>query len=181
MSVTRICAPLIVRSVVDVCLRSVSVDLSMTCGSRVVISTIWFLEVAPPYLFGSFASAASFSILPLPPLPRQQAASRGARWWFFASDCVGELHTHGSTLFPSPRRVHSIWFVRFASSHNFSCIHVLTVNFGQPSHEFTFGVGINFISYLLLVTPLIWQVRSCMSVLEFNVYTKFSIKCETSG
>jgi hypothetical protein len=32
---------------------------------------------------------------------------------------------------------------------------LLTVNFCQPSHEFTFGVGINLISYPLVLTPLI--------------------------
>jgi hypothetical protein len=32
---------------------------------------------------------------------------------------------------------------------------VLTVNFRQPSHEFVFGVGMNFISYpLVLPLPL---------------------------
>jgi hypothetical protein len=31
---------------------------------------------------------------------------------------------------------------------------MLTVNFRQPSHEFTFGVGMNFISYPL-VLPLL--------------------------
>jgi hypothetical protein len=47
---------------------------------------------------------------------------------------------------------------------------MLTVNFRQPSHEFIFGVGMNFISYPLVLTPLVQQVRLCMSVLEFNVY-----------
>jgi hypothetical protein len=32
---------------------------------------------------------------------------------------------------------------------------VLTVKFRQPSHEFTFGVGMSFISYPLVLTPLI--------------------------
>jgi hypothetical protein len=32
---------------------------------------------------------------------------------------------------------------------------MLTVNFRQPSHEFTFGVGMNFISYPLVPTPLV--------------------------
>jgi hypothetical protein len=50
---------------------------------------------------------------------------------------------------------------------------MLTVNFLQPSHEFTFGVGINFISYPLVLTPLVLQVRLCMSVLEFSVYAGF--------
>jgi hypothetical protein len=44
------------------------------------------------------------------------------------------------------------------------------VNFCQPSHEFTFGVGINLIPYSLVLTPLIYQVRSCISCLEFIVY-----------
>jgi hypothetical protein len=29
---------------------------------------------------------------------------------------------------------------------------MLTVNFCKPSHEFTFGVGMTFISYLLALT-----------------------------
>jgi hypothetical protein len=29
----------------------------------------------------------------------------------------------------------------------------LIVNFRQPSHEFTFGVGMNFISYPLVLIP----------------------------
>jgi hypothetical protein len=32
---------------------------------------------------------------------------------------------------------------------------MLTVNFRQPSHEFTFNVGMNFISYPLVLTPLV--------------------------
>jgi hypothetical protein len=32
---------------------------------------------------------------------------------------------------------------------------LLMVNFHQPSHEFTFGVGINIISYPLVLIPLI--------------------------
>jgi hypothetical protein len=31
---------------------------------------------------------------------------------------------------------------------------MLTVNFRQPSHKFTFGVGMCFISYPLALTPL---------------------------
>jgi hypothetical protein len=30
---------------------------------------------------------------------------------------------------------------------------MLTVKFRQPSHEFTFGVGMTFISYPLVLTP----------------------------
>jgi hypothetical protein len=50
---------------------------------------------------------------------------------------------------------------------------VLTVKFRQPSHEFTFGVGMSFISYPLVLTPSVQQVRLCMSVLEFSVYAGF--------
>jgi hypothetical protein len=32
---------------------------------------------------------------------------------------------------------------------------LLTVKFRQPIHEFTFGVGMSFLSYPLLLTPLI--------------------------
>jgi hypothetical protein len=32
---------------------------------------------------------------------------------------------------------------------------MLTVKFRQPSHEFTFGVGMGFISYPLVLTPLV--------------------------
>jgi hypothetical protein len=34
---------------------------------------------------------------------------------------------------------------------------VLTVKFRQPSHEFTFGVGMNFISYPLVLTPVVFK------------------------
>jgi hypothetical protein len=32
---------------------------------------------------------------------------------------------------------------------------VLTVKFCQPSHEFTFSAGMSFISYPLVLTPLV--------------------------
>jgi hypothetical protein len=32
---------------------------------------------------------------------------------------------------------------------------MLTVKFRQPSHEFTFGVGMSFISYPLVLTHLV--------------------------
>jgi hypothetical protein len=50
---------------------------------------------------------------------------------------------------------------------------MLIVKFRQPSHEFTFGVDISFILYPLVLTPLVYQVHSCMSVLEFSVYAGF--------
>jgi hypothetical protein len=50
---------------------------------------------------------------------------------------------------------------------------MLMVKFRQPSHEFTVDVGMNFISYPLVLTPFVQQVRLCMSVLEFSVYVGF--------
>jgi hypothetical protein len=47
---------------------------------------------------------------------------------------------------------------------------LLTVKIRQPSHEFTFGVGMSFIPYPLVLTPVVQQVHVCMSVLEFDVY-----------
>jgi hypothetical protein len=32
---------------------------------------------------------------------------------------------------------------------------MLMVKFHQPNHEFTYGVGMNFISYPLILTPLV--------------------------
>jgi hypothetical protein len=45
------------------------------------------------------------------------------------------------------------------------------VNFHQPSHEFTFSVGIDLISKLMILTLMIYQVRTRMWFLEFIVYT----------
>jgi hypothetical protein len=50
---------------------------------------------------------------------------------------------------------------------------MLTMKIRQPSHEFTFGVGISFIPYPLVLTPVVKQVHLCMSVLEFSVYGGF--------
>jgi hypothetical protein len=36
-----------------------------------------------------------------------------------------------------------------------SCRRLLTVKIRQPSHEFTFGVGISFIPYPLVLTPVV--------------------------
>jgi hypothetical protein len=42
------------------------------------------------------------------------------------------------------------------------------VNFRQPSHEFTFGVGMNFISYPLVLTPL--DITSSFVHVGFGVW-----------
>jgi hypothetical protein len=50
---------------------------------------------------------------------------------------------------------------------------MLMVKIREPSHEFTFGVGISFIPYPLVLTTVVYQVHLCMSVLEFSVYAGF--------
>jgi hypothetical protein len=50
---------------------------------------------------------------------------------------------------------------------------LLTVNFRQPSHEFTFDVGIDLISKLTILTLRIYKVRTRMWFLEFTVYVGF--------
>jgi hypothetical protein len=47
---------------------------------------------------------------------------------------------------------------------------VLTVNFRQPSHEFTVNVDIDLISKLMILPLIIYQVRTHMWYLEFIVY-----------
>jgi hypothetical protein len=47
------------------------------------------------------------------------------------------------------------------------------VNFRQPSHEFTFDVGIDLISELTILTLIIYQVHTCMWFLEFIIYAVF--------
>jgi hypothetical protein len=40
-------------------------------------------------------------------------------------------------------------------SKTFGISSLLTVKIRQPSHEFTFGVGISFIPYPLVLTPVV--------------------------
>jgi hypothetical protein len=50
---------------------------------------------------------------------------------------------------------------------------MFTVNFRQPSHEFTFDVDIGLISKLMILTLMICHVRTRMWYLEFSVYAGF--------
>jgi hypothetical protein len=36
-----------------------------------------------------------------------------------------------------------------------SMVELLTVKIREPSHEFTFGVGMTFVSYQLVLTPVV--------------------------
>jgi hypothetical protein len=43
----------------------------------------------------------------------------------------------------------------FEDEKGLSMGEMLTVKFHQPSHEFTFGVGVTFVSNPLVLTPLV--------------------------
>jgi hypothetical protein len=45
--------------------------------------------------------------------------------------------------------------VRSRGGHEAEPTPVLTVKIRQPSHEFTFGVGMTFVSYSLVLTPVV--------------------------
>jgi hypothetical protein len=47
---------------------------------------------------------------------------------------------------------------------------MLMVNFRQPSHEFTFNVGIDLIFKLMILTLIMYQVHTLMWHLEFIDY-----------
>jgi hypothetical protein len=47
---------------------------------------------------------------------------------------------------------------------------LLTVNFRQPSHEFTFNVGIDLISKLMILTVMLCQVHLCMMILKSIIF-----------
>jgi hypothetical protein len=58
---------------------------------------------------------------------------------------------------------------------------MLTVKFRQPSHEFTFGVGMSFIPYPLVLPP--WYnkfVRACR-FWSLVFMQGFSVESKTSG
>jgi hypothetical protein len=51
---------------------------------------------------------------------------------------------------------HHLFAVRnLISTTNEESYHVLTLKFRQPRHVFTFGVGITFIPYPLVLNPLV--------------------------
>jgi hypothetical protein len=58
---------------------------------------------------------------------------------------------------------------------------LLTVKFSQPSHEFTFGVGMYFVSYPLVLTP--WYTKfTCACRFWSLVFMQgFSVESKTSG
>jgi hypothetical protein len=58
---------------------------------------------------------------------------------------------------------------------------LLMVKFRQPGHEFTFGVGINFISYPLVLTPWYNKFTCACRFWSLVFMQGFSIKSKTFG
>jgi hypothetical protein len=58
---------------------------------------------------------------------------------------------------------------------------MLTVKFRQPSHEFTFGVGMTFVSYPLVLPP--WYNKFIHACLFWSLVFMqgFSVESKTSG
>jgi hypothetical protein len=66
---------------------------------------------------------------------------------------MGTHVSHLSPLFNFTRGVSKCYLLSWmGDSQN---THVLTVKIRQPSHEFTFGVGMSFIPYPLVLTPVV--------------------------
>jgi hypothetical protein len=58
---------------------------------------------------------------------------------------------------------------------------MLTVKFRQPSHEYTFDVGMTFISYPLVLTPLCNKFVSACWFWSLVFMQGFSIESKISG
>jgi hypothetical protein len=58
---------------------------------------------------------------------------------------------------------------------------VLTVKFRQTSHEFTFGVGMDFISYPLVLTPWCNKFVCVCRFWSLVFMHVFSVESKTSG
>jgi hypothetical protein len=58
---------------------------------------------------------------------------------------------------------------------------MLTVKFRQPSHEFTFSVGITFLSYPLVLTPWYNKFVCACRFWSLMFMQGFSIERKTSG
>jgi hypothetical protein len=58
---------------------------------------------------------------------------------------------------------------------------MLTVKFRQPSHEFTFGVGMNLIYYPLVLTPSYNKFVCACRFWSLVFMQDFSVESKTSG
>jgi hypothetical protein len=58
---------------------------------------------------------------------------------------------------------------------------LLTMKIRQPSHEFTFGVGISFIPYPLVLTPVYNKFTCACRFWSLMFMQGFSVECKTFG
>jgi hypothetical protein len=58
---------------------------------------------------------------------------------------------------------------------------MLTMKFRQPSHEFTFGVGITFVPYPLVLTPWYNEFIHACRFWSLVFMQGFSLESKTSG
>jgi hypothetical protein len=58
---------------------------------------------------------------------------------------------------------------------------VLTVKFRQPSHEFTLGVGMTFVSYPLILTPWYNKFTCACRFWSLVFMQGFNVESKTSG
>jgi hypothetical protein len=58
---------------------------------------------------------------------------------------------------------------------------MLTVKIRQPSHEFSFGVGISFTPYPLVLTPWYNKFTCACQFWSLMFMQGFSVECETFG
>jgi hypothetical protein len=77
-------------------------------------------------------------------------SQRNSSLWESPSTTRSRIPCSGSGAMPSPSRM-----LAATTTPSASTSPLLTVKIRQPSHEFTFGVGISFIPYPLVLTPVV--------------------------
>jgi hypothetical protein len=80
------------------------------------------------------------------PVPVRAAVAPGSHAWRVRPIAGGSTGCGPRVLVSSRHARRGVWFSR-----------LLTVKIRQPSHEFTFGVGMTFVSYSLVLTPVQWR------------------------
>jgi hypothetical protein len=76
-------------------------------------------------------------------------------WDERGDDCVIGENFWRATGTVAPRKSSTLLLDKPAVRWFHGCAELLTVKIRQPSHEFTFGVGISFIPYPLVLTPVV--------------------------
>jgi hypothetical protein len=114
---------------------------------RKILGRIW---TAPKRIFETFCTQEPLD------------ASAWMQHTYFSFNLENQTKDFSYTIFPVKKinvgKILKLWENRYLIILS---IHILKLeisgcdNFRQPSHEFTFGVGMNFISYPLVLTPLV--------------------------